>query len=308
MTEARRSVQRRVSRPASRVADAVVGALIRVSGYTAIAVLAAIALFLLYNALPAIGEIGLWRMVSGDSWFPTSTPELFGFLPAETGSLWVTAVALSFAVPVGVLAAVFISEFAGRRSKDVLKSVVEFLAAIPSIVYGLMGLAVLAGPLRQWLHLSSNLNALVAGLVVGFMALPTIVSISEDAMHAVPGELRQGSLALGNTGWQTTRKVVLPAASSGIFAAIMLGLGRAIGETMVVLVLAGNAGQVARSPLESVSTLPGTIANSMGEAVQGGAGLYSALFAMGLVLFCTTFLINLAADMVLERQRKRWRR
>jgi phosphate transport system permease protein len=154
---------------------------------------------------------------------------------------------------------------------------------------------------------NSGLTALTAGLVVGVMSLPTIISIAEDALHSVPKELRQGSLALGNTRWQTTYKVVVPSASSGIFAAVMLGLGRAIGETMVVLMLAGNSGLVAKSPLEPVRTLTGTIAQEMGEVVRGGTH-YSVLFAMGLVLFTLTFLINLAADAVLENQRKRWRR
>ncbi|TLM94730.1 MAG: ABC transporter permease subunit, partial [Actinobacteria bacterium] len=142
---------------------------------------------------------------------------------------------------------------------------------------------------------------------VGVMALPTIVSIAEDAMHAVPNDLRTGSLALGNTRWQTTYKVVLPAASSGIFAAVMLGLGRAIGETMVVLMLAGNAGIIPADPFTSVRTMPGTIAGEMAEVVQGGLH-YSVLFAMALTLFVITFVVNLAADVVLERQRKRWRR
>jgi phosphate transport system permease protein len=143
--------------------------------------------------------------------------------------------------------------------------------------------------------------------VVGVMTLPTIISISEDALYSVPGAMRQGSLALGNTRWQTTYKVVLPAASSGIFAAVMLGLGRAIGETMVVLMLAGNSGIIPHSPLEAARTMTGTIAQEMGEVVRGGQH-FSVLFAMGLVLFAITFAVNLAADAVLERQRKRWGR
>jgi len=156
-------------------------------------------------------------------------------------------------------------------------------------------------------NISSGLTALTAGLVVGIMSLPTIISIAEDALHNVPNDLRQGSLALGNTRWQTTYKVTVPAASSGIFAAVMLGLGRAIGETMVVLMLAGNSGLIITSALQPARTLTGTVAQEMGEVVRGGMH-YSVLFAMGLVLFAITFAINLAADMVLERQRKRWRR
>ncbi|MHB9003563.1 MAG: PstC family ABC transporter permease, partial [Coriobacteriia bacterium] len=160
---------------------------------------------------------------------------------------------------------------------------------------------------RVTLGLSSGLTALSAGLMVGILCLPTIISISEDALHAVPDSLRQGSLALGNTHWQTTYKVIVPAAGSGIFAAVMLGLGRAIGETMVVLMLAGNSGLIIRTPLEAARTLTGTIAGEMAEVVRGGLH-FSVLFAMALVLFAVTFLVNLAADLVLERQRRRWRR
>jgi phosphate transport system permease protein len=299
---------RRTGRPGfTRAADGVVRRLIALSGAAAIVILVAIMVFLVMNALQAIRTVGLWPMVSGTDWFPTSDPALFGFLPAEVGSLWVTVCALVIAVPVAIGAAVYISEFASRRLQSVLKAVVEFMAAVPSVVLGLLGLAVLAPLVRQVFRLDTGLTAVTAGIVVGIMALPTIISISEDAMHAVPKDLRTGSLALGNTRWQTTYKVTLPAASSGIFAAVMLGLGRAIGETMVVLMLAGNSGLITNSPLASVRTMPGTIAGEMAEVVQGGLH-YSVLFAMALVLFAVTFAINLAADIVLERQRKRWRR
>jgi phosphate transport system permease protein len=187
-----------------------------------------------------------------------------------------------------------------------MKSVVEFMAAVPSVVYGLIGVAVLIPLVKDTFGLSSGLTALTGGLVLGVMSIPTVVSISEDALHAVPEDLRQGSAALGNTRWQTTHKVTVPAASSGIFAASMLGLGRAIGETIAVLMLTGNAAVIPGSVFDSVRTMTGTIAAEMGEVVQGGLH-YSVLFAVGLVLFTITFSINLAADLVLERQRKRWR-
>lgn len=302
------STRRRPDRPAFRRAvDAVVMRVIQFSGFAAIIILAAIAAFLAVNAFKAIGEVGLARMVTGTDWFPTSTPPRFGFLPAIVGSAWVTIVALTICVPVGIAAAVYISEFAAKRAKNLIKSVIEFMAAVPSVVLGLLGLALLVPRVRVWFGLDSGLTALTAGFVVGIMALPTIVSIAEDAMHAVPSDLRTGSLALGNTRWQTAYKVVLPAASSGIFAAVMLGLGRAIGETMVVLMLAGNAGIIPGDPFVSVRTMPGTIAGEMAEVVQGGLH-YSVLFAMALTLFVITFVVNLAADVVLERQRKRWRR
>jgi phosphate transport system permease protein len=295
-------------RPAfSRAAEAVITQLIRASGLVAIVILAAITVFLGLNAIRAIGEIGVLDMIAGTDWFPTSAKPKFGFAPSIAGSLWVTAVALAVCVPLGIAAAIFISEFASRRLKELAKSIIEFMAAVPSVVLGLMGVALLVPNVRTWLHLDTGLTAFTAGLVVSAMALPTIITISEDAMHAVPRDLRIGSLALGNTHWQTVYKVILPAASSGIFAAVMLGLGRAIGETMVVLMLAGNSGIIPDTPFVSARTMPGTIAGEMAEVVQGGLH-YSVLFAMALLLFVVTFLVNLAADVVLERQRRRWRR
>jgi phosphate transport system permease protein len=281
--------------------------LIGLSGWTAIVILTAIFAFLVLNALQAISKVGLIAALSGTDWFPTSEPARFGFVPSITGSLWVTGVAVLVAMPIGVASAIYISEFAGSRTKEVSKSLIEFMAAVPSVVLGLMGIALLAPNLQRWLGLESGLTAFTAGLVVGLMTLPTVVSIAEDALHAVPSDLRQGSAALGNTRWQTTRKVVVPSASSGIFAAVMLGVGRAIGETMVVLMLAGNSGLVVTQPFMAARTLTGTIAQEMGEVVQGGLH-FSVLFLMGLVLFVVTFAVNLAADVVLERQRKKWRR
>ncbi len=299
---------RRVNRLAfSRAVDGVVTRLIKVSGIVAIIILSAITVFLVINSSRALREIGLWNMVSGTDWFPTSSNAKFGFLPAEVGSLWVTAVAMALCVPIGVAAAVYISEFAGRRTKEIAKSIIEFMAAVPSVVLALLGISLLAPAVREWFALDTGLTAFTAGVVVGAMALPTIVTIAEDALHAVPKELRTGSLALGNTRWQTIYKVIIPAASSGIFAAVMLGLGRAIGETMVVLILAGNSGIIPDTALVSARTMPGTIAGEMAEVVQGGLH-YSVLFSMGLVLFIVTFAINLAADVVLEGQRKKWRR
>ncbi|MHB1341251.1 MAG: phosphate ABC transporter permease subunit PstC [Coriobacteriia bacterium] len=299
---------RRLGRTAiSRAAEAAFRILIYVCGWLAIVILGAIAAFLAYNSLRSIGEAGLGTMLSGVQWYPTSDPGKFGLLPLITGSLMVTAVALGVAVPVGVGAAVYISEFSGSAAKEITKTIVEFMAAVPSVVYGLIGVAVLIPGVKEAFGLTSGMTALTGGIVLGVMSIPTVVSISEDALHAVPMSLRQGSAALGNTRWQSTYKVTVPAASSGIFAAVMLGLGRAIGETMAVLMLTGNAAVMPSSVFESVRTMTGTIAAEMGEVVQGGVH-YSVLFTVGLVLFTITFGINLAADLVLERQRKRWRR
>lgn len=290
-----------------RAAEGVVRRLIRLSGFVGIVVLALITVFLVLNSLRAIGEVGLWNMVAGTDWYPTSKNAQFGFLPAEVGSLWITGVALVLCVPVGILAAIYISEFAGKRLKELAKSVVEFMAAVPSVVLGLIGIALLVPWVREQFRLDTGLTGFTAGVMVAVMALPTIISIAEDAMHAVPLDLRTGSYALGNTRWQTIYKVVVPSASSGIFAAVMLGLGRAIGETMVVLMLAGNSGIIPDTPFVSMRAMPSTIAGETAEVVQGGLH-YSALFTMALVLFAITFSVNLAADLVLERQRRRWRR
>lgn len=290
-----------------RATEAVVRGLIYACGWLAIVILAAIAVFLVWNAARALQQVGLTSLLSGAQWYPTSDPGKFGLLPLIMGSLFVTGVALLVSVPVGVGAAIYISEFSGRRTKEVVKSIIEFMAAVPSVVYGLIGAAVLIPLVKDVFGLSSGMTALTGGIVLGVMSMPTVITISEDALHAVPVDLRRGSAALGNTRWQTTYKVTLPAAVSGVFAAVMLGLGRAIGETMAVLMLTGNAAVMPTTVLESVRTMTGTIAAEMGEVVQGGLH-YSVLFAVGLVLFTMTFAINLAADVVLERQRKRWRR
>lgn len=300
----RRSFGRTAQR---RVAEAAARAIIYACGWIAIVILGAIALFLITNAFKALGQIGLGTMLSGTLWYPTSDPGKFGMLPLVLGSLLVTGAALAVSIPLGVGAAIYISEFSHGTIKDVMKSIIEFMAAVPSVVYGLIGVAVLIPAVKGAFGLDSGLTALTGGLVLGVMSIPTVVSISEDALHAVPVDLRRGSAALGNTKWQTTFKVTIPAASSGIFAAMMLGLGRAIGETIAVLMLTGNAAVMPTTVFESVRTMTGTIAAEMGEVVQGGMH-YSVLFAVGLVLFTITFGINLVADLVLEKQRKRWRR
>ncbi len=200
---------RRPGRPAiRRAAESVVTRLIGISGVVAILILAAITVFLVLNASRAISEVGLWEMISGTDWYPTSKNPSFGFLPAEVGSVWVTIVAVLLCMPLGIAAAIYISEFAGRRVQESAKSLIEFMAAVPSVVLGLIGVYLLAPRVRVWFDLDTGLTAFTAGLVVGVMTLPTLISIAEDAMHAVPSDLRTGSLALGNTRWQTVYKVI----------------------------------------------------------------------------------------------------
>ena len=208
------------------------------------------------------------------------------------------------AVPLGLASAIYVAEVAPPKLRDILKSGIELLAAFPSIVLGFIGIVTLAPFLKSVFHLSSGLTALAGSIMLAFMAMPTIVSIIEDAIVSVPKNYREGSLALGATHWQTIYRVVLPAASSGILAAVMLGIGRVIGETMAVLMITGNAAVLPTSILQPVRTLTATIAAEMGEAVSGSEHYY-ALFAIGIVLFIISFVINLLADLFLHRKAAR---
>lgn len=272
------------------------------SGAVSILFVILIFVFLLKEGLLLFKTVSLWDFLSGKSWYPISEPPRFGILPLILGSLWVTAGALLVSVPVGVACAVYIGEVAPVWLREILKGSVEFLAAIPSIVLGFIGLTTLVPLVQRIFHLPTGLTALSGSLMLGFMAMPTIVSIMEDALSTVPRAYREGALALGATHWQAIWRVVLPAASSGVIAAVMLGVGRVIGETMAVMMITGNAAQIPHSFLEPVRTMTATIAAEMGEAVQGSAH-YDSLFAIGIVLFVITFIINLTADFFLHRKK-----
>jgi len=215
----------------------------------------------------------------------------------------VTLGAILIAVPLGVGAAIYIAEVAPHWLKEILKATVEFLAAIPSIVLGFIGLVTLVPLVKQFFHLQTGLTAISGSIMLAFMAMPTIVSMMEDAFNAVPNSYRAGALALGATRWQMIWRVLLPAASSGMVAAVMLGVGRVIGETMAVLMITGNAARIPTSLFQPVRTMTATIAAEMGEAVQGSEH-YFALFALGIVLFVITFLINLVAGIFIGGRRK----
>ena len=272
--------------------------LIVVSGGTTVAVVLLLFIFLLRDSLPTFRTAPLAELLFGRNWYPLSG--VFGMLPLILGSLLVTAGAVAIGVPIGVAAAVYIGEIAHPKIREVLKPAVETLAAIPSVVIGFLGLVLLAPWIKQIFNLPTGLTALAGSIMLAFMAMPTIISISEDALNAVPREYRAGSLALGATKWQTISRVVVPAAKSGIVAAVMLGIGRAIGETMAVLMVTGNAAVIPHTFLEPVRTMTATIAAEMGETVQYSAH-YHALFAVGSVLFLITFAINLIADLALHR-------
>lgn len=270
-----------------------------------VVVLLLICLFLFRDGLLLFKDTSLMDFLTGKFWYPTSINRQFGLLPLFFGSLIVTAGAIIFAVPLGVAAAIYISEIADPRIADFLKPFIEILAGIPSVVFGFFGLVVLVPIIQDSFNLPTGQTALTGSIMLGIMALPTIITISEDAISSVPGTLEQGSLALGATKWQTIYKVIVPAALSGISAAVMLGIGRAIGETMTLMMVTGNTAIIPSFPegfLASVRTMTATIALEMGEVPQGSTHFH-ALFAVGSVLFIITFLINLIADSIKKRYR-----
>ena len=260
-------------------------------------------LFLLKEGFVLLKTVSMASFIGGQRWYPISEPPQFGILPLILGSCAVTVGATLLCVPVSLASALFISEIARGWRKDVLKTGIELLAAIPSVVLGFIGITVLAPWIKHACHLTTGLTALTGSITLAFMAMPTMVSITEDALAAVPRGHREAALALGASRWQMMSRVLLPAARSGIVAAIMLGIGRVIGETMAVMMVTGNAAVIPRSLLEPVRTLTATIAAEMGEAVRGSEH-YAALFAIGIVLFTMSFAINVVADLFLHRERR----
>lgn len=261
-------------------------------------------LFLFRESALFVREPGLSSLF-GSRWVPVSfTKQLFGIGPLVTGSLVVTILATLVALPFGVAGAIYIAEFAGPREREILKPFIELLAAIPSVVLGFFGLAIVAPLVKAGFGLSSGLTALTGALVLVLMAIPTIISISEDAIRNVPRSYREASIALGASEVQTVLRVTTPAALSGIFAAVTLGMGRVIGETMAVLMVTGNAAIMSLSPFDPVRTMTATIAAEMGEVTYGSAH-YQALFCVGLILLSATFVLNLAAQRVLSHHHTR---
>ena len=276
----------------------------RVAGFSAIAFVVLIFLFLLREGMPAFFEVPLGNLF-GTRWYPTF--DLYGALPLILGSLLVTVTAIIIALPLGVATAVFVREVAPNWAREILKPLIEVLAGIPSVVLGFFGMTVLAPGIRQGLGMPTGLTAFTGAVLLAYMALPTIISVAEDALDAVPKSYRDASLAMGATHWQTIWRVVVPAGRSGILIAVMLGLGRAIGETMAVMMVTGNAARMPTT-LDSVfrpaRTMTATIAAEMGEVAQGSTH-YHVLFGIGIILFLITFLINLAATSAIFKKRRR---
>jgi len=278
--------------------------LIKISGYSAIVFVLMIFYFLLREGLPTLGEVSFLKLIS-IRWYPIEN--YFGLLPLIGGSLIVTLGAAIFAIPIGICTAVFIAEVAPRWTRDILKPLVEVLGGIPSVVLGFLGILILAPALRRLLDLPTGLTALAGSILLGGVAIPTIVSVAEDALDSVPRSYRDAALALGATQWQTIWRVTLPAARSGVMTAIMLGIGRAIGETMAVMMVTGNAAVLPvkwNSIFLPARTMTATIAAEMGEVAKNSTH-YHVLFFIGLVLFLISLGINIAASTAVFKQRKR---
>jgi phosphate transport system permease protein len=247
-------------------------------------------------------DINLADFLLGDEWLPTSTPAaLFGVLPLITGTLLVSFFAILISLPFGLGVAIYLSEIAKKRIYRILKPLIELLAGIPSVVYGFFGLVVIVPFVQRAFNLPVGETALSGSLVLAIMALPTIITIAEDSMRNTPRAMKEASLALGGTHWQTIYRVIIPNSSSGIIAAIILGIGRAIGETMAVLMVTGNAALITANPFSPIRTIPATIAAELGEAPTGGTH-YQALFLLGCILFILTMLGSIAAEIINKRK------
>ncbi len=277
--------------------------LIKASGYSAIVFVALIFYFLLNEGAPALFKTPLSSLLS-TRWYPIEN--YFGLLPLISGSLIVTLGAALVAVPFGIGTAVFMSEIAPRWLREILKPLVEVLGGLPSVVLGFLGILLLAPFLRRALDLPTGLSALAGALLLGGIAVPTVVSVAEDALDSVPRSYRDAALALGATRWQTIWRVTLPAARSGVLTAVMLGIGRAIGETMAVMMVTGNAAVMPSllALFHPARTMTATIAAEMGEVANGSLH-YHVLFFIGIVLFLISLAINVTASAVVFRQKKR---
>jgi len=281
--------------------ETIIEFLIRICGISAIVFVFGIFFFVFREGAGLLfGGLNLKEFLFSPEWYPTSQSHVrYGVLALIAGTASVTALAMAIAVPFGLGAAVFISEFCGPRLKESLKIVIELLAAIPSVVWGFIGLTVMNTLIMRIFGVPIGLNVLNGGIILALMSVPIIVSIGEDALKAVPDSYREAALALGVTRWQLVYRVLLPAAKSGLLAAALLGVGRAVGETMAVLMATGHAVVIPTSVMDSVRTLTATIASELGEA-SVGSDHYQVLFIIGVLLFMITFVVNLTADLIVR--------
>ncbi len=296
------------TRPLWSVAgERVIETVIRVSGVSAVVFVAAIFFFIFREAAPVLWhkDFHILEFLFSTEWYPTSATNVrYGTLALTVGTLSVTAIAIVLAVPFGLGAAVFVSEFCSRRLRETLKIVIELLAAIPSVVWGFVGLTVMSKLIVALTGAPVGVNLLNGGIILALMSVPIIVSIGEDALKAVPDSYREAALALGATRWQTVYRVLLPAARNGLLAAVLLGVGRAVGETMAVLMATGHAVHIPDGLLQSVRTLTANVAAELGEA-PAGSSHYRVLFLTGVLLFWITLAVNVAADLAVRGVRKK---
>jgi phosphate transport system permease protein len=296
--------QRKAQLTFSQAIEILITAVIKAMGYSAIVFVIMIFYFLMSEGIVAVGEVPLSVLFS-NRWYPIEG--YYGILPLIGGSLLVTAGATLFAVPIGLATAIYISEIAPRWMREFLKPIIEILAGLPSVVLGFIGIIALAPQLRVLLDLPTGLTALAGSILLGIIATPTIVSVAEDALDSVPRSYRDAALAIGATRWQTIMRVTLPAARSGVLTAVMLGIGRAIGETMTVMMVTGNAPVMVRSLsaiLMPTRTMTATIAAEMGEVAKGSVH-YHVLFLIGVILFLISLIVNIIASAMVFRVKKR---
>ena len=290
--------------PLSRRLEPIIEAVVYLCGFSAVLFVLGIFYFVFREGQELlIHRLDLTQFLTSPEWYPQSQSNVrYGAMALIAGTVSVTLLAMIIAVPFGLGAAIYVSEFSKGRVREVLKIVIELLAAIPSVVWGFIGL-VMMNPLLIWaFHAPVGLNVLNGALLLALMSVPIMVSIGEDALKAVPDSYREAAEAMGATRWQVVWRVLLPAAKNGLLAAVLLGVGRAIGETMAVLMATGHAVHVPTSPLDSVRTLTATIAAELGETSHGGDH-YRALFVIGMLLFAMTFVVNLTADLIIRGTR-----
>ena len=307
-------------KPKSRTREFLGEKIIQLSAFAALLGIVLIFIFIFKESLPIFTDKSVRSEASVDklvlkqqfyddrektwAWQPTSDSPKYSLIPLVVGTLKAALIAMLLAAPLGIAAALYVSEFASKRARELIKPTIELLAGIPSVVLGFFALIVLATILQSMFDLTFRLNALNAGIALGITIIPVVFTIAEDAMSSVPGSLRDAATALGANKWQVSTSMVLPAALPGIAAGVVLGFGRAIGETMIVLMASGNAALLSANPAESVRTLSATIAAELAEVVFGSAH-YSVLFFIGTILFIFTFFVNLGGDIVLGKLKER---
>lgn len=287
----------------SHVKERFIHSIFFVVGASGIIILAMILLFLFLEGVPIFSKVSVTDFLFGKLWYPTYDPPDFGILPLIIGSMAVTALSSAIAIPLGIGSAIYLAEIAHPRVRSVVKPIIELIEGLPTVVIGFFGMVVVAPLLQDLLGIATGLNLFNASIMLAFMAVPTITSVSEDAIYSVPGEMKEASMALGATHWETIYRVILPASLSGISTAVILGIARAIGETMVVLMVAGGAAMIPESIFDPVRPMPASIAAEMAEA-PFRSNHYHALFGIGLVLFIFTFIFNMIADYLAHKHKQ----